>query len=295
LKTPNPEFGLSTDAPESLRRIRLAEWIASSENPLTARVMVNRVWHHHFNRGITGTPNDFGFNGDRPSHPELLDWLASEFVDQGWSVKKLHRLIVLSSTYQQASTYRSGPAETDSETRLLWRFPPRRVEGEVIWDAMLSVSGQLNLKAGGPGYRPFEIFVDNSHFYRPKDYFGPEFNRRTVYRINVNSARGSLLESLDCPDPSVKTPVRAVTATPLQALSLMNNSFVLRQSRFFADRVKADAGPELSGQIETAYRLAFGRRPSSPELTQALQVARQNGMQSVCWALLNANEFLYMN
>ncbi len=295
VKTPNPEFGLTAASPEGLRRAKLAEWIASGDNPLTARVMVNRVWHYHFGRGIVGTPNDFGFNGDRPTHPELLDWLASEFVHQGWSVKALHRMIVLSNTYRQASPYREEPAKVDSESRLLWRFPPRRVEGEVIRDAMLSVSGQLNLKASGPGFRPFDILIDNSHFYIPKDPTEPEFNRRTVYRTNVNSGRGTFLESIDCPDPSVKTPVRAITTTPLQALSLMNNSFVLRQARLLAVRVKEEAGAGFEGQIERAYRLAFGRKPDAGEISHAVEVARQNGMESVCWALLNANEFLYVN
>jgi hypothetical protein len=288
------DFGLPPDASEAMRRQQLAEWIAQPANPLTARVMVNRIWHYHFGHGIASSPSDLGWNGDRPSHPELLDWLASEFVDCGWSIKALHKLIMMSSTYQQSSQYAAEAAARDSDDRLLWRFPPRRLEGEAVRDAMLAVSGQLNTQMGGPSFRPFELRIFNSHFYDLNDPVGPEFNRRTVYRINVNSAKDPLLESMDCPDPSTTTPRRNVTTTPIQALGLMNNSFVLRQARHFADRLGAQAGDQLADQVALAYRLALGRNPSQPETARAVELAQNAGMPAITWALFNASEFQYL-
>jgi hypothetical protein len=294
VRTPAPDWGLAPDAPEGLRRLRLAQWITAPSNPLTARVLVNRVWHYHFGRGIVGTPNDFGFNGERPTHPELLDWLASAFLRDGGRLKPLHRLILLSDTYRQSACFDPAAASRDAEDRLLWRFPPRRLEGEAIRDAMLSVSGQLNPRRGGPSFQPFQVVVDNSHFYNQFDSPAPEYNRRTLYRINVNSAKSPLLEALDCPDPSTRTPRRAVTTTPLQALELMNSSFVLRQAQGFAARLEREAGPSLRARVERAYRLAFGRAPTPIEATRATAFARAQGLPDLCWALLNASEFLYV-
>jgi hypothetical protein len=294
VSAPPFEFGLTFEAPEGLRRLKLAEWIAHPDHPLTARVLVNRVWHYHFGRGLVGTPNDFGFNGERPSHPELLDWLAGEFVRQGWSLKKLHRLILLSNTYRQSGSYNSKAAAVDADNRLLWRFAPRRLEGEAVRDALLCVSGQLNRAQSGPGFRPFQLTIFNSHFYTPADPLGPEYYRRTVYRINVNSAKDALLDSLDCPDPSVKTPRRSVTTTPLQALGLMNNSFVLRQARRFAERLRREAGEDVHAQVTLAYRYTLGRRPTDAEAGRMVALAREHGLTNVCWVLCNASEFLYL-
>jgi hypothetical protein len=294
IKTLSSDFGLDFDAPEAQRRLKLAEWIANPSNPLTARVLVNRVWHYHFGRGLVSTPNDFGFNGGRPSHPELLDWLASEFIRRGWSIKKLHKLILMSNTYRQSPRYNQEAAARDGGNRLLWRFAPRRLEGEAIRDAMLSVSGQLNPRMGGPSFRPFTVKVFNSNFYILTDPIEPEYNRRTVYRIGVNSAKSPFLDALDCPDPSVKIPRRNVTTTPLQALGLMNNSFVLRQAHHFAERVKNEAGADPTGQVLLAYRLAFGRPPLEMELARAITLAKEHGLGSFCWVLLNASEFLYI-
>jgi hypothetical protein len=256
--------------------------------------MVNRVWHYHFGQGLVATPNDFGYNGERPTHPQLLDWLASEFVAQGWSVKKLHKLILLSATYQQAATLNAAAAEVDADNKLLWRFSPRRLEGEAVRDAMLLVSGRLNDAGGGPSFRPFTVKIFNSHFYTLTDEDKPEFNRRTIYRMNVNSARSPLLESFDCPDPSTKTPRRAVTTTPLQALELMNNALVLRSARYFAERVQKEAGDDAEKQVVAAYRLAFGRAPSQKETERAAKLVREHGLDNLCWVLLNASEFLYL-
>ncbi len=295
VRTLSPEFGLPADAPEGLRRLQLADWIANPDNPLTARVMVNRVWHYHFGRGIVTTPNDFGFNGDRPSHPELLNWLAAEFIHQGWSLKKLHKLIMLSSTYRQSSHFNPKAAEVDSENRLLWKFSPRRLEGEAIRDAMLAVSGQLNPAPGGPGFRPFEIRIFNTHFYDVTDPDGPEYNRRSVYRIVVRSGRDPLLEAFDCPDASATAPKRSVTTTPIQSLQLMNSPFMLRQARRLAARVKKEAGTGEVAKVVLAYRLTLGRAPTPTESTLALSHLREHELESLCWALLNSSDFLYLN
>jgi hypothetical protein len=313
------DFALADTEPEARRRLKLADWMAHADNPLTWRVIVNRVWHHHFGHGLVGTPNDFGVNGERPSHPELLDWLASEFLSQGGSLKKLHRLIMTSTVYQQGSVSSesvnsrsvkapprrrdeapTGSLNTDSrftgdaDNRLLSHFPLRRLEAEAVRDAMLSVSGQLDSRVGGPGFRPFKVTVSGSHFYELIDPVGTEFNRRTIYRMNIQSGKDPLLDSLDCPDPSTKTPARNMTTTPLQSLGLMNNAFVQRQCRHFAERLQTEADPKLAAQIDLGYRLAFGRRPRAGESNQAAALAREHGLDSVCWTLFNASEFLYV-
>jgi hypothetical protein len=288
------DLGLAADAPEAQRRLRFAEWIVDPLNPLTARVLVNRLWQHHFGQGIVATPNDFGSSGARPSHPELLDWLASYLIDQHWSIKAVQRVILSSATYQQASTYRAAAAQRDADNRWLWRFAPQRLESEEIRDAILSVSGQLNLAVGGPSFRPFDTKSFNATFYIPKDKVGPEFDRRTVYRMNINSGKDPLLEAFDCPDPSVKTPRRGITTTPLQALALMNSSFVQRQAQHLAERLCAEAGGDGPRALELGYRYCFGHLPSAPELQDAEGCATMAGLQTVCWALLNATEFLYV-
>ncbi len=294
IKSLPADFGLAADAAEDQRRVKLAGWITRPDNPLFARVMVNRLWQHHFGRGLVGTPNDFGHSGERPSHPELLDWLASEFIAQGWSLKQMHRLILLSGTWRQSSQFNEKAATADADNRLLWRFAPHRLEAEAVRDAMLAVSGQINLQMGGPGFRPFDLKINNSYFYTAADHLGPEFNRRTVYRIGVQSAKNPLLDSLDCPDFSTKTPVRGITTTPIQALALMNNSFVLRQARQFAERLQTEAGRDLSAQVERAYRFACGRKPTGEENRRAAALAREHGLESFCWVLFNASEFLYV-
>ncbi len=289
----SPEFGLVADAPEGQRRLRFAEWVASPDNPLTARVLVNRVWQYHFGHGFIATPSDFGFNGGRPSHPELLDWLARRFLDDGGSIKRLHRQIVLSATYRQSSRLDPKAAAADSDNRLLWRFTPRRLEGEVVRDAMLAVSGELNPRLGGPSFRPFTVTVFNSTFYHLFDSGAPEFNRRTLYRMCVNTAKDPLLDTLDCPAPSITMPRRRTTTTPLQALALMNDTFVLRQADRFAARVRRAAGDGPNAQVRLAYRLAFGRPPREDERADMVALVKRHGLPSACWVLLNASEFLY--
>jgi hypothetical protein len=294
VRSPSPDFGLPADAPEAERRRRLADWVAATDNPLTWRVMANRIWQGHLGRGIVGTPNDFGLQGERPTHPELLDWLAMELAENGGRLKHLHRLIVTSATYRQSARFDGPAAGKDAEGRLLWRFPPRRLEGEAVRDAMLAASGRLNPKVGGPSVRAFTVTRFNSDFYTLTDPDGPEADRRSLYRMQVISARLPLLDALDCPEPSVKTPRRAVTTTPLQALALMNNAFVRRQAGYLADRARREGGSEVAGQVDRAYRLALGRPPAAEESAVLTTLARDHGLKEACWVLLNCNEFLYV-
>jgi hypothetical protein len=199
---------------------------------------------------------------------------------------------MLSATYRQSSL--AKPQAGDADNRLLGRFPARRLEAETVRDAMLCVSGRLNPRMGGPSYRPFTVTVFNSTFYDLLDEATPRMEQRTVYRMNVNSARNPLLDALDCPDPSVKAPRRALTTTPLQALELMNNPFVLRQARHFAGRVAREAGAGPAAQVALAYRLAFGRAPTAAEQERAAAHVRGHGLDSLCWVLFNASEFLYL-
>ena len=290
----NPDLGLAADAPEASRRLRFAEWLADSRNPLPARVMANRVWQFHFGQGLVATPNDFGSAGARPSHPELLDWLAGRLIASGWSVKALHRLILASATYRQASAFNEQAARLDADNQLLWRFTPRRLEAEVLRDALLSVSGQINLQAAGPSFRPFDALKFPANAYLPTDKIGAEFNRRSVYRMNVNSGKEPLLDAFDCPDPSVKTPRRGVTTTPVQALGLMNNSFVQRQAAQLAARASREAGGDPLLAVKAAYRHALGRVPAPEEARRAADAARERGLVNICWALLNSTEFVYV-
>jgi hypothetical protein len=258
--------------------------------------MVNRVWHYHFGSGLVKNPNDFGFNGGAPSHPELLDWLAREFIEGGWSLKKLHKLILLSQAWQQSSAFDPKAAAKDADNRLLWRYAPTRLPAEALRDAMLAVSGQLNQSMYGPSFRPFKI-VKNSgsyHSYEPADSGEPGEQRRTVYRMNVNSGGNPLLDALDCPVPSVKTPQRSTTTTALQSLSLMNNPFVQRQAKAFAERLSKEAA-ETPGRVRRGFLLAFGRLPQAGELDSAVSLVESHGLESFCWGLFNTSEFVYVH
>ena len=292
----NADFGLAADAPEGPRRVKLASWLTDANNPLFPRVIVNRLWHYHFGVGLVDTPNDVGFNGGRPSHPELLDWLAAELTGRGFRLKEIHRLIVTSAAYRQSSRFRGDAARLDAGNRLLWRRSPMRLEAEAVRDAMLRVAGKLNPAMGGPGYQDFKLFVRGAtHYYTPIDEDRHDLQRRTVYRTWARSGRSRLLDTLDCPDPSTVTPARAVTTTPLQALALLNNSFVLRMTEHFAARLKNDAGDDVDQQISRAYALAFNRTPLAEELAAARAVVRGHGLFVLCRAIFNSNEFMYID
>jgi hypothetical protein len=306
-----PDFGLAADAADGERRRHLAAWITDVRNPLTPRVIANRLWHYHFGAGIVETPNDFGFNGGRPSHPELLDWLAAELInprtpvaqirnpksenpDPPWSLKHLHRLIVTSATYRQSAEANPAASQIDAGNRLLWRKTPQRLEAEALRDAMLAVAGELNPAMGGPGFHDFRTFMFNSQFYEPVDPVGYEFNRRTVYRTWVRSGRNEFLDVFDCPDPSTTAPRRAVTTTPLQALALLNNSFTLRMAGRLAARVGREARG-LEEELSWLYDLAFSRKPQAAELTEARAFVAQHGLVAFCRVIFNSNEFLYVD
>ena len=287
------DFNLTADSSDAERRKKLAEWITSPSNPLFTRVIVNRVWHYHFGTGIVETPNDFGFNGGRPSHPELLDWLASEFAARKYSVKALHRLIVTSAAYRQGSAPRKDAAAIDADNRLLWRKKPQRLEGESVRDSMLSVSGMLNRELGGKGFSDYrERNFNGTAYFDPIDPIGPEFQRRSVYRFVPRGGNQGLLDAFDCPDPAAAAPRRAVTTTPLQALTLWNNGFALRAADAFAARVEKEAPGDMSKQIRRAWQLAYQRDPTADEQTLAAKLAADHGLKAVCRALFNSNEFL---
>jgi len=298
---------LPKDAAEQARRAALADWIASPQNPLTARVMVNRIWQGHFGTGLVETPSDFGRNGARPSHPELLDWLASEFVRSGWSVKRMHRLIVLSATYRQrSSTFQSRDSggrgkldfgkssyAIDADVRLLWRFPSRRLEAETIRDAMLAVSGRLDPKMFGRGFNLFAQRGGLSGFTPVESYSGDGL-RRMIYAHKVRREREAVFGSFDCPDAGQSTARRRESTTPIQALNLFNSRFTLDESNALAARVKQEAGDDQPKQIHRAYQLALGRAPNSEELADASSAVREHGLATLCRALFNSNEFLFV-
>jgi len=289
------DFAIPADSPDNLRRLALARWVTHRSNPLFARVIVNRLWHHHFGAGLVETPSDFGLNGGLPSHPALLDWLANELVHHNWSLKHIHRVILTSACYQQASHFRSKAAAHDAANRLLWRHPPRRLEAEALRDALLSVSGSLNREIGGPGFYDFTTFSNNSQFYDVGDPVGVTFDRRSVYRTVIRSGRSRFLDAFDCPDPSTKTPRRAVTTTPLQALALLNSNFGLRMADRLAGRVERHAGPGVSARVSLAFQLCFSRPPTPDEAEAAGDFVTRHGLPALGRVLFNANEFLYVD
>lgn len=284
---------LAADTGEPERRIALANWIASPENPLTARVMVNRIWQGHFGTGIVETASDFGRTGTKPSHPELLDWLAGEFLRQGWSVKAVHRLIVLSATYRQSTQYQEDAAAQDADIRMLWRFPSRRLEAETIRDAMLSVNGQLNLKMGGRGFNLFNQRGGLSGF-NPVESFQGDGLRRMIYAHKVRREREAVFGAFDCPDAGQSTARRRESTTPIQALNLFNSQFTIDQSVALADRLKKESGDDPTAQIRQTYLWMVSREPETEELTEAAAVVQQYGLASLCRALYNSNEFLFL-
>ncbi len=286
------DFKLKADGGEGERRKALAEWVARADNPLFARVIVNRLWHHHFGVGLVETPSDFGNNGGKPSHPELLDFLASELLRNKFSLKAIHKLIVTTAAYRQASTPNADARKLDAENRLLWRKSPTRLDAESLRDAMLEVAGKLNRAAGGPGFHDVRTYGDaGTTFYEPLDRSGPEFDRRTIYRFSPRGERSAVLETFDCPDPSAATPRRQVTTTPLQALALWNNDLVLRLAKDSAERVTKTHATD-DARIAEMYRLAFGRTPTADEAKLSAALVVKHGLPALARVLFNANEFV---
>ncbi len=294
-----PKLPLAGDASDQERRLALAKWLGSPEHPLTARVIVNRLWHYHFGTGFVDTPSDFGLNGGRPAHPELLDWLASEVVSSGWKLKHVHRLILTSEAFRQAGIVEGLKSSTlprattlDSGNRLLWHFPARRLEAEPLRDSMLAVSGKLDRTMGGPG---FDLFEPNGNYvkvYNSRADFGPAEFRRMVYQSKPRTELDSTFGAFDCPDAGQVSPKRTSSTTPLQALNLLNSPFAVQQAQFFAERVEREAGPGTEAQVKRAFQLIFTRDPAAAEVAASVKLVQAHGLPALCRALFNANEFL---
>lgn len=301
-------FESTQDTDEGARRAALAQWISAKENPLTWRSIVNRVWQYHFGKGLVGTPGDFGRMGEVPTHPELLDWMAAQLRDEGGSLKDLHRLIVNSATYRQSSNLadcpqcsepaaEDDPRTIDSGNRYLWRMNRRQLEAEAVRDAMLMVSGKLNLEAGGPSFQDFVIEKPQHsphyqyHLHDPED---PACHRRSVYRFIVRSQTQPFMTVMDCADPSIMVNKRNQTITPLQALSMLNNKLSLVLAKHFAERVR-EADADVRGQVSEAYRLALAREPNAEELAAMSSYATTHGLENACRVILNLNEFVFVD
>ncbi|MCB1063733.1 MAG: PSD1 domain-containing protein [Verrucomicrobiae bacterium] len=284
---------LPKNANDIERRQALAKWITRPDHPLTARVMVNRIWQWHFGFGLVETSNDFGRAGAEPSHPELLDWLASEFVRSGWSVKHLHRLITLSSTYRQSNRIDPKAQAVDADTRLLWRFPSRRLEAEAIRDSTLAVSGRLNPKAGGRGFDLFKSRGGLSGF-PPIESFDESGRRRMIYAHKVRMEREIVFGAFDCPDAGQSVSRRRQSTTPIQALNLFNSVFTIEESEALAKRIESEVGADYTNQVQQAYQLAYARRPRPEELADAVGVVSEHGLPTLCRVIFNSSEFLFM-
>ncbi len=285
---------------EAKPRAALAQWITAKDNPLTARVMVNRIWQYHFGKGLVVTPNDFGRMGGRPSHSELLDYLANEFVNSGYSVKHIHRLILASNTWMQASdTVNAKAEEQDPENKLLWRFSRRRLDAEELRDAMLGVSGNLNLKLGGPSVIvPIETELLQS-LYNPSQWRvtpdATEHDRRSIYLMVKRNLHLPMMEVFDAPDALVSCARRESSTHAPQALELLNGTFSNKQADAFAERLKKLSGGNLTKMVDNGYLLAAGRLPSAKERLVALEFARSAKPHEFALALLNLNAFLYVD
>jgi len=309
--------------PATQRRAALARWLTSpGENPLTARVIVNRVWGWHFGNGLVRTPNDFGTQGERPTHPQLLDWLARDFTDHGWDLKRLHRLIMTSSTYQMLSTATGRGLQIDPENRLLSHFPRHRLEGEIVWDNLHACADTLNPKQFGPPVVPpltqgelMALFNNAEKWKVTRD--PAEINRRGIYLYVRRTFLFPMFDAFDAADVMASCPSRQETTVPAQALTMLNSQAIVAQSRAFAQRLLRECGDDLSKVLPHAWWTAYGRPITKAETGRALLFLRQrqadlastqsttNAEQSVssietaltelCLALFNTNEFNYID
>ncbi len=293
------DLGMTSESPGQQRRRAFADWIASPENPLTARVMVNRLWHHVFGSGLVPTTSDFGNAGAPPTHPELLDWLAAEFMQptlasgSAWSTKSLIRLLVMSDAFRQSSQPREEGLAIDAGSQLLWRFPPKRVEAEVIRDAILQASGNLDLTIGGRSYR---IHNEKATYaqWEVVDNHGPETWRRMIYQERMRRVDDRMFTAFDFPDCGQVRAKRPVSTTPLQALNLMNSEFVIDQSGRIAERARHDAAGDPRRAIDQCFELLLGRAPAAEERTACLELLRDGDLSLVCRAIINSNEFAFL-
>ena len=296
--------GAAIDEPDTeffipRRRKALAEWLTSENNPLLARVMVNRLWLGHFGRGLVETPNDFGRQGSPPSHPELLDWLAVEFRESGWSLKRMHRLMVSSDAYRRSSAADDANAAKDPENVLLWRMNRRRLEAEAVRDGALAVSGALNLQGGGPAVVP-PLSEEERDGMRdvtqwPVTSDETQHTRRSVYLFVKRSFRLPIFQTFDAPDAALSCARRETSTVAPQALALMNGAFFQSQAEAFAARLRTDAGDEPAAQVERAWRLALSRAPDAEEKRRALEFLSTEPLERLCLLVLNLSEMLYVD
>jgi hypothetical protein len=291
--------------PTRSRRMALAEWIASSENPLTARVMMNRLWHSHFGRGIVATTSDFGQLSGGPSHPDLLDWLARRFVQENWSIKAIHRLIVTSQTYRQSSVWQNERAAlADPDNALLWRFRRRRLDAEAVRDSVLAVSGRLSPEQFGPPiFPPLPGDIADRVKYNDSKWdtqFGAEGRKRSLYIYQQRSLTMPLLQAFDALVCDESRPLRRTSVTALQALALYNGQFVNDEAKHLAQRICDEAGHDPRRQIEVGFARALSRAPSQVETEKMLEFMRQSespeqALVGLCRILYNCNEFIYVD
>ena len=293
-------LGVKGDASGHLRRARFAEWVVDSSNPLTARVMANRIWQHVFGAGLVVTGGDFGRAGALPSHPELLDWLAAEFAEPSrpegtpWSMKEFIRMLVTSDAFRRSSAPSEKGLKKDAGSTLLWRFPPRRVEAEVIRDGILRASGKLNPEMGGRSYRIHNVKKTYAQ-WKVVNNFGPETWRRMIYQERMRRVDDRIFTAFDFPDCGQVRSKRPVSTTPLQALNLMNSDFVVDQSKHLAKRALREAGEDnLAGAVNRSFELLLARKPTKEERKAALDVALEHGLAIVCRSLINSNEFAFL-
>ena len=295
----NGNLHLDSSSPDAERRIRFADWLTDPDHPLTARVLVNRVWSHIFGRGIVATPADFGNVGAPPTHPELLDWLALEFVQPETSgatprsIKGLIRMILLTDAYRQSSAPREDGLAGDASSLYLWRFPPRRVEAEVIRDSILCASGKLDPTLGGPSYR---IHNEKKTYaqWEVVDNHGPKTWRRMIYQERMRRVDDQIFTAFDFPDCGQTRARRPISTTPLQALNLMNSPFAMEQAGFIAERAKGETAEDTVAATKRIFDLLLGREPTEFELDASLELARNGGLQLVSRALINSNEFAFL-
>jgi hypothetical protein len=314
LVTGNRTVAAAATVGSGRRRAALAQWLTARDNPLTARVLVNRVWGWHFGQAIVRTPNDFGAQGEPPTHPELLDWLACDFMEHGWSLKHLHRRIMFSRTYQMQSVAEGLGLKVDPEDRLLWHFPRRRLEGEAIRDAMLACAGTLNLKQGGPAVVPALSSQELAGLFDAKGKWPvttnvSEHTRASVYLLVRRTFTYPLFAAYDPPEVMVSCPQRARSVVPAQALTLLNSPLTQEQSLALARRLRAEGEDEPAKLVARAWRLALGRDIKAPESERALVFLRRRtdalagavpspneaALAELCLALFNSNEFLYVD
>jgi hypothetical protein len=304
--TPGPEVTpavpeilvrMQPEVPNSQRRLMLAKWLASPENPLTARVIVNRIWQHHFGEGLVRTPSDFGVMGDKPANPELLDWLTNWFIDHGWSIKQLTRLILSSNAYRMSTAWNPEYGPKDPDDRLLWRMPYKRLEVEAIRDSMLAISGHLNTKMFGPSVYPeippaaLEGSSDPDKIWKASSE--EDASRRTIYVFLKRSMIVPMLDVLDLCDTSHTTARRLNTSVATQALTLFNGDFVNAQARYLAERLRQEAGDDARKQIDLAWRLALARPPKPSETSAMLDFLKRESLEQMCRVIFNLNEFVY--